>query len=224
MVRREEGALCANGPELRRLTAGIRLHTAAHFRGCAFCCEGSDVLKKYFRMHRLGEDLESMPHAASIVQLVGSIRLTGDENYEAFGNDLENANRGFYTCDSAHEDVADKDVGSAPGGSENRLFSTVDRFGIVAAQAQDLRQSAGDNAVVIHNEYAKSLWHARSSFGQSGDGACKWRATPARQTRLAAQLRVFNKSVRRESWEFVMALSLQRHFRGDVWTDDDGGH
>jgi hypothetical protein len=114
MLRREEGALCANGPELRRLTASICLHTAAHFRGCALYCEGSDVLKKYFWMHRLGEDLESMPHAASIVQLVGSVRLTGDKNYEAFGNDFENANRGFDTRDSAHENVADKNVGSAP--------------------------------------------------------------------------------------------------------------
>ena len=40
-----------------------------------------------------------MPHAASAIQLV---RLPGDENYEAFGNHFEDANRGFDARDAAH--------------------------------------------------------------------------------------------------------------------------
>lgn len=70
MVRREEGELCANRPELRRLTASIGLHTTMHFRGCALYCEGCDLLQKHFWMNRLGEDFEFMPHASSAIQLV----------------------------------------------------------------------------------------------------------------------------------------------------------
>src|SRR5579864_1566397 len=107
-------------------------------------------------MNRLGEDFEPMPRAASPVRLDGNVRLPGNENHEALGNDFEYANRGFDTGDAPHDDIADKDVGSALCGYGDGLFSAVDRFGFVAAQAQDLRQGAGDDTIVIRDQYVES--------------------------------------------------------------------
>jgi hypothetical protein len=126
--------------------------------------------KQDFGVNGLGENFQLMPIAASAGQMIGGVRLAGDEDYATSGDELENADCGFNSGDTAHDYICNEDVGPAHCGDCDRILSAADGFGFVTAEAENLRQRAGDDGVIIGNQNAEfwgSSLHAVLPFTEN---------------------------------------------------------